>query len=281
MSIYSHTFAIVGINVRIDCDSLSLYDTLVKNFACRATVSKSFALQYYAKSLDTVVGFALSRRDSDFHSTARDVGHLIYLLESDLVVQLQLLRADLLFLHSAVISDGRLAYLLTGPSGAGKSTICWGLLHHDFHYLSDELAPISLEQPSVSPYSHALCLKSSPPAAYPAPDQAIVTRRGIHIPLPAMPTPPSGSDLPIGSIFFVEHQERNKRASAEQVGHAEAATRLYPNILNALAHNNDGLDAALQLTRDVECYRLDTADLADTCELVVSIVANHSSTLRR
>lgn len=281
MSIWSHTFAIVGINIRIDCDSLSLHDTFANNFACPATDSKSFDLQYHVKSIGLGDGFAVSRLDGDFHSTARDIGQSIYLLESDLVVQLQLLRSDLLFLHSAVVSDGRLAYLFTGPSGAGKSTTCWGLLHHDLHYLSDELAPVSLEKATVSPYAHALCLKSMPPAAYPTPDEALVTGRGIHIPLPAMPTPTLGGDLPIGSIFFVEHQTRNKKASAEQVGHAEAATRLYPNILNALAHKNDGLDAALRLTRDVECYRLDAADLADTCQLAASIISNDSSTPRR
>lgn len=281
MSIYSHTFAIVGIGIRIDCDSSSLCDIFAKNFACPAAVSNSFALQYHVRSIGKGGGFEVSRLDGDFRSTARDIGQLIYLLESDLVVQLQFLRPDLLFLHSAVISDGRLAYLFTGPSGAGKSTTCWGLLHHDFHYLSDELAPVSLEQGSVSPYSHALCLKSLPPVAYPTPDEALVTGRGIHIPLPAMPTRPLGSELPIGSIFFVEHRERNKKASAEQVGHAEAATRLYPNILNALAHSNDGLDAALRLTRDIECYRLDAADLADTCRLVARIILNQSSTPRR
>jgi hypothetical protein len=278
MSTHSHTFAVVGTNIRIDCDSASLHDIFVKNFACTTPVGRMFALQYLVKSVDIENRFEVSRPGSNFHLSAKDIGQLIHFLEGDLVVQLQLLRSDLLFLHSAVVSDGKEAHLFTGPSGAGKSTLCWGLLHHDFQYLSDELAPIFPEQASVSPYSHALCLKSVPPAAYPTPDEAIVTHRGIHIPLPAMPTPPLVCDQPIGSIFFVEYQPRNEKASIEQLGHAEAATRLYPNILNALAHSNDGLDAALQLTRDVECYRVDAADLADTCDLIGSVVANHSST---
>ncbi len=281
MDIYTHTFVVVGIEIRIDSDSSSLHETFLKNFACPTTMGGTTTLQYFVKSVDGGNRFEVSRQESDFHLIAEDVGQLIYFLEGDLVVQLQVLRADLLFLHSAVVSDGRLAYLFTGPSGAGKSTICWGLLHHGFHYLSDELAPVSLEQASVSPYSHALCLKSFPPDSYPIPDDAVVTGRGIHVPLPSMPTSPLTSDLPVGSIFFVKHQEMNKEASAEQVGHAEAATRLYPNILNALAHNNDGLDAALQLTRDVECYRLDAADLAETCDLVVSLIAKQSSISRR
>ena len=81
-------------------------------------------------------------------------------------------------------------------------------------------------------------------------------------------------DLPVDSIFFVEYLQSNRKVRIEPVGHAEAATRLYPNILNALAHPNDGLDAALQLTRGANCYRVDAADIASTCLAITDTIRN-------
>lgn len=268
---YSHTFDVVGVSIRIDCDSFELHELFVKNFERKATVGKTPALRYLVKLIDEQHEVEISRPGSSFHQTAENRGMLIALLEGDLVVQLQLLRADLVFLHAASVSNGKKAHLFTGPSGSGKSTTCWGLLHHGFRYLSDELAPVSLATTSVSPYLHALCLKSAPPADYPCPEEAILTQRGIHVPSSALPASPIERDMPIGSIFFVEYQRANARASIERVQHGEAAARLYPNILNALAHGNDGLEAALQITRGVDCYRVDAADLADTCELIAGV----------
>jgi hypothetical protein len=272
MTAQSLATTIVGINIRIDCGSGDVHELLASNFEGMTTAGDSFDLEYRVRSCAGADGFIVSRQNSDFRQTAKDTGALIYFLESDLVVQSQLLRPDLLFLHSAVVSDGGKAHLVTGPSGAGKSTTSWGLLHHGFGYVSDELAPVSLAQLLVSTYSHAICLKSPLPTGYPVPAGAFVTNRGTHIPPSAMPAPTIDCNLPVGSVFFVEHRPDFRKTVIEPVGHAEAATRLYPNILNALAHPNDGLDAALQLTQDVGCYRIEAADLASTCATIASTI---------
>jgi hypothetical protein len=272
----SITFSVVGINIRIECDNQALGETLRRNFDAMADDADVCELEYYVRVAPDEGGVVVSRHDSDFRLVAKDTGELVYFLEGDLVVKLQLLRPDLLFLHSAVVSDGSSAYLFTGPSGAGKSTLCWGLLYHGFHYLSDELAPIDPDNLSVAPYLHALCLKSMPRSGFPMPDDAIVTERGWHIPPSSMPSSYSEAALPVKSIFFVEHRADAERATIERVENAEAATRLYPNILNALAHDNDGLDAALLLTRDAHCYRVESADLTESCALIKGVVVEIS-----
>ena len=81
---------------------------------------------------------------------------MLFLLEQDVTVELQKRRSDLYFLHSAAIERQGKAWLLAAESGSGKSTTAWGLLHHGFGYLSDELSPIDLDSMRVFPYAHAL-----------------------------------------------------------------------------------------------------------------------------
>ena len=273
--VHTIRFSCVGVNVSICCDDLQFDELLRRNFgAMQSADSSSSRLQYQIGSQPARDGYTLSRRDSGFDRRFENSSELIYLLEGDLVVQLQLLRADLLFLHSAVVSFDDEAHLIVGGSGAGKSTTCWGLLHHGFHYVSDELAPIAVGEGLVSPYSHALCMKSPPPPEYPVPDLNCATGRGYHIPLSAMPTQSVAADLPLRTIFFVDYQPENQTSEVSAIGHAEAAARLYPNILNALAHHNDGLDAARRLTEHVQCFRVSSGPLQRTCGLIRQIVSD-------
>lgn len=265
-------FSCIDIPVRIDCNDQELYKLLEKNFEKMLVAGDSCTLMYDVQASVDSNDIVISRHGSEFHALAGNAGEVIYLLESDIVVQLQLLRQDLLFLHAAAIADGRGVHLITGPSGAGKSTSCWGLVHHGFSYMTDELVAISLQDFSVRVYRHALCLKSSPSADYPLPDDTCVTDRGFHIRPSSMPQTDVGQALQVKTILFLEYQATAEDATAVAIRNAEAATRLYPNILNALAHNNDGLDAAVRLTAHADCYQVVAADLARTCALIEKTV---------
>ena len=206
------------------------------------------------------------RAGSDVLLRATDMGDLIYQLEADLVVQLQLLRADLLFLHAAAVTLDGTAHLLVGRSGAGKSTTCWGLQHHGFGYLSDELAPIRMSDMMVHPYPHALCMKTEPPSSYPVPQAGWYTPRGVHIPI----SPDDTDPRPVRSIFMVEYAAGRARPEILAIGRAEAAARLYPNALNTLAHTGDGLDAVTRMASAVPAFRVECADLGDTCTRILA-----------
>lgn len=230
-------------------------------------------LRYDIRS-DTEGGSRLLRRDSDFQVDAMDVGELIFYLEGDLVVQLQLLRPELLFLHAAVLAFDGAAHILVGRSGAGKSTTSWGLLHHGFEYLSDELAPVMLDTKTILPYAHALCMKSEPPSSYPLSAGSMETPRGFHVPVSSMPSVSALERRPLRSIFLMEYDPELDDPTLCPIGTAEAATRIYPNILNALAHENDGLQAAADLARNARCFKLETASLPATCEMILESVKN-------
>jgi hypothetical protein len=200
---------------------------------------------------------------------------LLYALEKDLTVWLQRRRPDLLFLHAAALERNGKAYVLAADSGSGKSTTAWGLLHYGFRYLSDELAPVDLNGMQVHGYPHALCLKDAPSdPRFLLPDATIDLGRTLHVPVHSMPAPVAGSPQPLGAVFLIRYHPELREPFAERLRPAEAAARLYPNVLNALAHPEKALPAVLEIARAVPCFMLQTAQLHPTCLLASSLVAN-------
>ena len=260
-------------HIALNFRSASAFRFFVENFAgMRCACADRADIEYDIRPDSD--GQLLVRSGERLNARAASLGELVYVLEGDIVVQLQLRRPDLLFLHAAVISTEQSSCLLTGPSGAGKSTTCWGLLHHGFRYSSDELAPISLEDKAVHSYPHALCLKRAPPDDYRLPCAAIRTRRGYHVPVTAMPlryqpTPPA-----IRHLVFVQYDKQLSTPKITTVDAAEATARLYPNVLNALAHDEDGLTAVAALVSGLTCLKVRSAQLDRTCELLAHYLAD-------
>jgi hypothetical protein len=201
-----------------------------------------------------------------------DRGDLLFMLEKDITVELQRRRADLFFLHAAAIEWEGTALLLAGESGSGKSTTTWGLLHHAFRYLSDELSPVDLNTMCVVPYPHALCLKQNPPPRYALPPSAIRLGRTIHLPVDTLPAPTVSGPRALGGVFLVTHRPDIRRQEMRSIGPAEASARLYVVALNALAHPNQGLQAVVRISQHVPCFALSSSDLSATCALMCSTV---------
>ena len=194
-------------------------------------------------------------------------------MEQAIVVAVQERRPDLLFLHAAALERDGGVILLVGESGHGKSTTAWGLLHHGFGYLSDELAPVDPKSLEVMPYPHALCLKRRPPPAYPLPAAAFDLGATMHVPVRAMPGRAPASPCALKAVVFVRHEPGARDPVLRPIGSADAAARLYVSTLNALAHPARGLDAVLRVATRSSCFSLQAAELARTCELVAGIDA--------
>ena len=195
---------------------------------------------------------------------ARNPGEFLYLFDKDLTIELQKRRADLFFIHAAVVSRGETALVFAAPSGSGKSTLTWALLAHGFRYLSDELAPIDLGSMRVHAYPHALHLKRPPPSPYALPAGAIETPWGWHVPGAGLPCGPLQDPLRIGAICFVDRSGALP-SRPNPVTRSSAAARLFANSLNPLAHAGDGLDAAVSIAQAIPCFELDTSSLTQAC----------------
>jgi hypothetical protein len=218
-------------------------------------------------------GFVLERSHGEPLCAAEE-GELLYLLEKDLTVALQLLRRDLYFLHAAALASTDSAVLVVGASGAGKSTLSWALCHHGFRYLSDELAPIDLVRLDVHAYPHALCLKAAPPEPYELPKSTLETTWTLHVPTSALPGG-VGDTARLRAIFFLESDfSRPVEPAVRPISAAAAGARLLANALNPLAHAADGLDPAIAIAQCVRRFELRPGNLERTCALVASTLAS-------
>ena len=201
---------------------------------------------------------------------ARDDGEFLYMFEKDMTIETQKLRVDLYFIHAAVLElDGR-ALALVAPSGYGKSTTTWGLLHHGFKYLSDELAPVHLTAMQVHPFPHALCLKTLPPKEYPLPEETIFTARTAHVPAQFLPCETLSETVPLQATFFVRFVGEISEPVLKPMAKGEAAARLFTNALNPLSHSGEGLDGAIEIVSKTHCVELLSSNLTSTCELIKS-----------
>jgi hypothetical protein len=195
----------------------------------------------------------------------------VYLSEKLLTLELQSQRTDLYFVHASVLERGGRAIMIIAESGTGKSTTSWALLQHGFHYLSDELAPIDPHALTVLPYPHALCLKSEPPGPYPLPQRVVRTERTLHIPVTSLPSPEVTTPQPLAALVFLRRTAELSEPECDALSSAEASTRLYANTLNALAHPDSGLDAAIRIAGAVPAFIVDAGNLHATCELISTI----------
>jgi hypothetical protein len=196
------------------------------------------------------------------------LGEFLYWIEKEITISLQKIRSDLYFLHAAVLEYKGDAFILTGPSGSGKSTMTWALLNNNCGYLSDELAPINPQTMAVQPYPHALSLKTEPAVPYTLPADVIKTEQASHIPTTNKAIKVIAQPMQLKNIFFIQHQVELTTPVLHKMKKPEAALRLYTNTLNALAHENAGLNSATAIVTNCECYELMAADLEASCRLL-------------
>ncbi len=224
----------------------------------------------YTVGRDGVPGTFFIKRSGREVLTAPDDGAFLALFDEDFAIELQKLRHDLYFVHAAVLKCPGGAVMLVGKPGGGKSTTCWALLHHGVSYLSDELGPVNLKTLEVHPYARTLALKQEPPASYPLPPTTVRTSRSLHVPLGDSLRCATYAPAPLSAVFFLRYRHGAAEPSVRRMSAAEAAMHLYANALNPLAHDADGLDAAIRIASASRCFDVITADLRATCALLTA-----------
>jgi hypothetical protein len=194
--------------------------------------------------------------DGDRTRTFPDADSVLFHIDKEMTLALQLERRDLFFLHAAVVAREGAAIVLPAVSGTGKSTFTLALLEHGFDYHSDELAPIDVPTLEVHSYPHAVNLKTLPPAAVRLPSGAVRHGGRLHVPAPSAPRGPGRL-----AVFVFPQRSHERFSGLRPMSAAQGAARLMAHVLNPLAHPVGGLDAAVALARSVPCYELDIHDL--------------------
>jgi hypothetical protein len=269
MGSHDLSYRILGVNVTVHCPAPDLRALVQAQWGHMASGQAQGDLTYAISRCESTSAISIARPGQPTKWTT-DEGEFLYELEGDVSIAVQRLRRDLYFLHAAVAEVEGRAYLLVAESGGGKSTTLWGLLHHGWRYLSDELAPIDLSSMRVHAYPRALCLKRQPPRGYPLPGATLETPRTFHIPVEHLPHVSQLQSCPVVAVYFVTHCPGASSPDVRAISAGEAGARLYANTLNQLAHANAGLDAAVRIAKSIPSFALDSADLAATCALVGS-----------
>jgi hypothetical protein len=263
---------ILGVSIRLLCFDAASRVLVLGNFSAFVTEDEPTAtLTFEIRPQADVYAISSPHRAPEI---CHDSYELIYYLEKALTIDVQMQRQDLFFLHGAALSRGPHAYLFVAPPGSGKSTTTWGLVHHGFSYLSDEMAPIDLGSLEVQPYPHAICLKNPPPAPYELPGAAIRTSRTIHVPATSIASI-THHPVRLRSIFFNRYDEHASEPNARPISKGEAAALLYANALNQLSHSHAGLTAVASIAERVECFQITTSDLTATCRLLTAVAQDH------
>ncbi len=262
----------LGCIVAIDCRDRQAAELILANYAAMQVHNRNDPdLQYEVRRRGNGSPFFFGRQGRGL-IIAADEGELLFLLEKELTIELQKIRRELYFLHAAALSLAGRGLLIAAASGTGKSTTAWGLLHHGFDYLSDELAPIDLKSLRLQPYPHALCLKKEPPLPYFLPTRTLRTSSTLHVPVAQLPNFAVSRPTPLTAMFFLEYCPVLKIPTGRMITKAEAAARLFVNALNPLAHDQDGLAGAAGIAQTVPSFHLKSAELRLTCELVKTIL---------
>jgi len=261
-------FSIFKCIVVVNCASSDLRDVLLKIFGAMQVTdpSKSADIIFHIKYSATDSNQIIISREGGSDLSTNDIGEFIFLFEKDMTIELQKIRPDLLFIHSAALEYKGKALLLVAPSGTGKSTTSWAMINSGFNYLSDELAPIDIATMSIHPYHHALCLKAKPPV-FELPDNTLFTSQTIHVPCDSLPL---AEIKTIKAVFYLEYIDDIFEPEIIPINTAESAANLYANSLNILAHGNSdsGLGIAIKVASQLNGYKLKSNDLEKTCKEV-------------
>jgi hypothetical protein len=262
---------VFGCYVMVQCEDAETHALLLANYGHLESPPHPGGLRYVVGSQQQPQGDRLFFivRAGQPPLRAADAGEFLFLFEKDMTVELEKSRRDLYFVHAGVLDFGHRAFMLVGPSGSGKSTTTWALLHHDCHYLSDELGAVDLRTREVLPYPHALCLKKTPPPSYPLPKQTLSAAHTLHIPAAHLPCRVHRRAVPLAATFFLQYQRGASHPTICPLSTAAATVRLLANALNPLAHPEAGLDAAIALMSGVMSFELFSADLTATCALII------------
>ena len=262
---------ILGVYIHVQCKDPCSCEIISKGFS--EFISESHKndakLKYILGKSDNEADFELTLEgvSTDYYKSDYD---FLYFFEKSITVELQKIRNDLFVIHSAALEYNNRACLLVASSGSGKSTTTWALLHNGFNYLSDELASIDIDSMIVHPYPHALCLKKEPPAPFGLPKETLYTSYTRHIPANCIPSKVIHDGVKLVAVFFVKYDPDADLPTIAPVSSAQAGARVYANTLNLLAHSRYGLDAAVKIGGNCQCFDMVTAGLQASCDLIKS-----------
>lgn len=197
---------------------------------------------------------------------------------------------DFLFLHSGAVASGNKALLLPGSSGSGKSTLTLALLNHGYEYITDEVVVVNPSTTDVRPFQRPIYLYGwLPPVSpeimkkfrlYRSRERWGNTIQPWQFVFPQQETIlPKHSSFEVAWVIFPRYTGDKEGSSyLRPISKAEAAFNLMQRYWGIPGIKDWGLSLCSELVKRAGCYRLETGDLKEACELIQGLMGKVSAT---
>lgn len=175
-----------------------------------------------------------------------------------------------LAIHAAVLERGGKALIMPAPPGAGKSTLCAALMLEGWRLLSDEMCLVDLENGAIVPFVRPVSLKNQSlqliqswyPAAQVRQITAGTTKGTVGYLLPSEISWQAYRRVATAAwVIFPQYNAAQTDVLLSRVTQADAFMHLANNSFNYAVLAEQGFISLAALTRQIEAYRLEYADI--------------------
>lgn len=205
--------------------------------------------------------------------------HALAVLEWGLNLVIALRHQAYLMLHAAAVERNGRVLLLPASPGHGKTTLCAGLVHRGWRFLSDEFGLVRPTTREAIPVPRPLPLKNASigvirefaPEAHLGP-QIPGTRKGTvaHLRPPATSVAQADRAAPIAAIVFPRWSAGSALA-LEPVRKGHAFMELATHAFNYEVLGHDGFGTVRDIVAGATCHRLAYSSLDDAVRLLTSM----------
>ena len=170
--------------------------------------------------------------------------------------------------------------ILAGDSGSGKSTLAAGLVSGGWSYLCDEFALIDPETRLIHPYPRALCIKEGSfpvvdrlglPLHRKTPYQKATKGRVAFLNPLDVRVDVVGKPSPVRWVIFPKYVA-DAPPTLQRMTRSEGAHELARQCFNARVFEARAVHILNDVVRGAECYRLRSAEISATCQLLQRLV---------
>jgi hypothetical protein len=183
--------------------------------------------------------------------------------------------ANRLLLHAAAAEHDRRAVLLPAPSESGKSTLVAGLAASGFRYLTDDIAPVTVDTWRVQPYPKPIAIAADtlhlfPKLAARPDEEAEYIGEDAFLTGAQLGCEPARES--IARLVVVPQFAPDAEPELTELTRAATLVLLAEQSFNFAQFGSTALTGLAQLLRECRCYRLRYRDLDAAVQIVSELL---------
>jgi hypothetical protein len=181
----------------------------------------------------------------------RGLDELMPLFKDEVRLQFMRSRPDLLWMHSAAVERDDKALLISAPSGQGKSTLSTHLFSLGWKFLSDDIAPVRMDDDRVIPFPQSPMRRIHPGHVIAKEELHTLERETVDIPREMVCT----TQPHIAAMVFISWS-KGSDATLNRLTMGAGALEILRNATNFYDHREGAVSRAVELVKRVPVYAL-------------------------